>query len=53
MKKVMFVCHGNICRSPMAEFLFKKMVKDISILMSELAPESIINSLSEKRQVEN
>ena len=28
MKKVMFVCHGNICRSPMAEFLFKKMVKE-------------------------
>ncbi len=27
MKKVMFVCHGNICRSPMAEFLMKDMVK--------------------------
>ena len=27
MKKVMFVCHGNICRSPMAEFLFKDLVK--------------------------
>ena len=25
--KVMFVCHGNICRSPMAEFIFKDMVK--------------------------
>jgi protein-tyrosine phosphatase len=24
----MFVCHGNICRSPMAEFIFKKMVAD-------------------------
>ena len=24
---VMFVCHGNICRSPMAEFIFKDMVK--------------------------
>ena len=23
----MFVCHGNICRSPMAEFVFKDMVK--------------------------
>ena len=22
--KVLFVCHGNICRSPMAEFLFKR-----------------------------
>ena len=25
--KILFVCHGNICRSPMAEFLFKDMVK--------------------------
>lgn len=27
MLKVLFVCHGNICRSPMAEFMFKDMVK--------------------------
>lgn len=27
MIKVMFVCLGNICRSPMAEFVFKEMVK--------------------------
>lgn len=27
MIKVMFVCHGNICRSPMAEFVFKDMVE--------------------------
>ena len=26
MKKVLFVCLGNICRSPMAEFLFKDMI---------------------------
>ena len=26
MKKVLFVCLGNICRSPMAEFVFKDMV---------------------------
>ena len=24
----MFICHGNICRSPMAEFVMKKIVKD-------------------------
>ena len=24
--KVFFICHGNICRSPMAEFVFKDMV---------------------------
>lgn len=27
MIKVMFVCHGNICRSPMAEFVFRDMVQ--------------------------
>lgn len=27
MKRIMFVCLGNICRSPMAEFIFKDMVK--------------------------
>ncbi len=27
MIKVLFVCHGNICRSPMAEFMFKDMLK--------------------------
>jgi len=26
MVKIMFVCHGNICRSPMAEFLMKDLV---------------------------
>lgn len=28
MYKIMFVCHGNICRSPMAEFIMKNMVKN-------------------------
>ncbi len=31
MIKVLFICHGNICRSPMAEFLFKDMVKNRGI----------------------
>ena len=26
MYKVLFVCHGNICRSPMAEFIMKDLV---------------------------
>ncbi len=28
MIKVIFVCLGNICRSPMAEFVFKKMIEE-------------------------
>ena len=27
MIKILFVCHGNICRSPMAEFVMKDLVK--------------------------
>ena len=27
MTRILFVCHGNICRSPMAEFVLKDMVK--------------------------
>ena len=27
MVKVLFICHGNICRSPMAEYLLKEMVR--------------------------
>ena len=26
MTKVLFICHGNICRSPMAEFVMKDLV---------------------------
>lgn len=28
MIKVLFVCLGNICRSPMAQFVFKQMVAE-------------------------
>ncbi|MGF7011180.1 protein-tyrosine phosphatase [Lachnospiraceae bacterium PF1-21] len=31
MIKILFVCHGNICRSPMAEFVLKDMVKKAGI----------------------
>ena len=27
MTKILFVCHGNICRSPMAEFLMKELAE--------------------------
>ena len=47
MVKIMFVCHGNICRSPMAEFLFRDMVKkagregEISCASSAVSAEEI------------
>ncbi len=31
MEKILFVCHGNICRSPMAEFVMKQMVRDAGL----------------------
>lgn len=31
MISIMFVCHGNICRSPMAEFIMKKLVNDAGL----------------------
>ena len=47
MKKIMFVCHGNICRSPMAEFVMKDLVKkagkeaDFFIASSAVSAEEI------------
>ncbi len=31
MKRILFVCHGNICRSPMAEFIMKKLVAEAGL----------------------
>ena len=31
MIKLLVVCHGNICRSPMAEFVMKEMVKEAGL----------------------
>ena len=30
-EKILFICHGNICRSPMAEFVMKKLVKEAGL----------------------
>ena len=46
MIKVMFVCHGNICRSPMAEFVFLDMVKKRG-LSSRATAESCATSTEE------
>ena len=31
MIKVLFICHGNICRSPMGEFVMKDLVKKVGL----------------------
>ena len=31
MIRILFVCHGNICRSPMAEFVMKKLARDAGL----------------------
>ena len=31
MIKILFVCHGNICRSPMAEFVMKDLVRKAGV----------------------
>ena len=31
MKKILFVCHGNICRSPMAEYVMKDLVEKVGL----------------------
>lgn len=31
MTRILFVCHGNICRSPMAEFVMKRLVREAGV----------------------
>ncbi|MBC6713113.1 low molecular weight phosphotyrosine protein phosphatase [Treponema sp. Marseille-Q3903] len=46
MLSIMFVCHGNICRSPMAEFVMKDIVRKTG-LESEILVESAATSTEE------
>lgn len=49
MIKIMFVCHGNICRSPMAEFIFKRIASErggeFEVASSATSREEIGNSV--------
>ena len=51
MIKIMFVCHGNICRSPMAEFMFLDLLKkrgrenDFYVSSSATSSEEIYNGI--------
>ena len=46
MIKILFVCHGNICRSPMAEFIMKYLVADRG-LSSDFYIASVATSTEE------
>ena len=46
MTRILFVCHGNICRSPMAEFVMKKLVRDAG-LQNEYEIDSAATSREE------
>ena len=51
MTKLLFICHGNICRSPMAEFVMKDLVKkagleaEFEIASAATSTEEIGNSV--------
>ena len=46
MKNILFICHGNICRSPMAEFVMKDLAKKAG-LASQFHIESAATSREE------
>ena len=46
MTKILFICHGNICRSPMAEFVMKDLVRQAG-LESQFHIESAATSTEE------
>ena len=49
MTRILFICHGNICRSPMAEFIMKDLVskaglsKQFEIFSAATSTEEIGN----------
>ena len=45
MKKVIFVCHGNICRSPAAEYIMKHLSKDYDVCSRATSYEEIGNDI--------
>lgn len=46
MIKILFICHGNICRSPMAEFVMKDLVQKAN-LQDKIYIESAATSTEE------
>ena len=45
MKSVLFVCHGNICRSPMAEYILKSLDNNLKVESRATSTEEIGNDI--------
>lgn len=45
MKKIIFVCHGSICRSPAAEFIMKSLTKDFDVISRAVSYEETGNDI--------
>lgn len=45
MKKIIFVCHGNICRSPAAEYIMKKLTNKYIVTSKATSYEEIGNDI--------
>lgn len=50
LQKILFVCHGNICRSPMAEFVMKDLlakagISDVTVESAALRTDEIGNDI--------
>lgn len=50
MKKILFICHGNICRSPMAEYIMKSFTNDLYIESAATSTEEIGNHIYKSAQ---
>ena len=44
MTRILFICHGNICRSPMAEFVMKRLAQEAGVSGSLLIASAATSS---------
>lgn len=58
MTKIVFVCHGNICRSPMAEYIFKYLIskknmsEDFDISSAATSSEALRRDMHKEAKAE-
>ena len=47
MTNILFICHGNICRSPMAEFILQNIINNDTVLAGRVTVRSAATSTEE------